>query len=96
MYTFRALPHLSKTRLYFLSSAQIGKESTLLYVDIEDTGGVPTTGDQVLQWSSLIEPTFQVAPTPGKVSKEEMLMWERMRCVAWGITHYELHKESGR
>ena len=51
---------------------------------------------QVLQWSSLIEPTFQVAPTPGKVSKEEMLMWERMRCVAWGITHYELHKESGR
>ena len=51
---------------------------------------------QVLQWSSLIEPTFQVAPTPGKVSKEELLMWERMRCVAWGITHYELHKESGR
>ena len=54
------------------------------------------TSIQVLQWSSLIEPTFQVAPTPGKVSKEEMLMWERMRCVAWGITHYELHKESGR
>ena len=46
MYTFRALPHLSKTRLYFLSSAQIGKESTLLYVDIEDTGGAPATGDQ--------------------------------------------------
>ena len=46
LYTFRALPHLSKTRLYFLSSAQIGKESTLLYVDIEDTGGAPATGDQ--------------------------------------------------
>ena len=43
---FRALPLLSKTRLYFLSSAQIGKESTLLYVDIEDTGGAPATGDQ--------------------------------------------------
>jgi hypothetical protein len=31
---------------------------------------------------------------PGKVSKEEMLMWEGMRCVAWGITHFEV--QSGK
>ena len=37
-----------------------------------------------------------MAPSPGKVSKEEMLLWERMRCVAWGITQYELHAESGK
>ena len=34
--------------------------------------------------------------SPGKISKEEQLMWERKRCVSWGITEFESHLDSGK
>jgi hypothetical protein len=67
-FAFRTFSDVLRTRLYFLSSQSAGKESTLLYVDVDDSSpGTPS--DAPLPWNALIESTFQVCPS-SKVSKE--------------------------
>ena len=97
-FTFRSLsPDGSVTRLYFLATTQMGKETTLLYVDIRDDGAVTgSVAEKHLLWNPLIEPSFQsMSSSVGRVSKEEELQLERKRCVSWGITSYEIDAKSG-
>ena len=97
-FTFRSLsPDGSVTRLYFLATTQLGRETTLLYVDIRDDGAIANSvGEKHLMWNSLIEPSFQsMSASVGRVSKEEELQLERKRCVSWGITSYEIDCKSG-
>ena len=89
-FVFRRLGGVLRTRVYFLSSAS-SRESTLLYVDVDDSS--PSTAcDSQLTWNSLIESM----PSAGKMTKEEQLMSERKRCVAMGITDFECHPPSGK
>ncbi|TRY69188.1 hypothetical protein TCAL_12071 [Tigriopus californicus] len=83
-----------RTRLYFVASLVPAKESTLLYVDLDD--GRPSAETAPLTWHPLIESTFRLLPMPGQISKEEQLLLERKRSVSWGLTQYEVHVESGR
>ena len=97
-FTFRSLsPDGSVTRLYFLATTQMGRETTLLYVDIRDDGAIAgSVGEKHLIWNPLIEPSFQsMSSSAGRVSKEEELQLERKRCVSWGITSYEIDTKSG-
>ena len=97
-FTFRSLsPDGSVTRLYFLATTQLGRETTLLYVDLRDEGAIANSvGEKHLIWNSLIEPSFQsMSASVGRVSKEEELQLERKRCVSWGITSYEIDCRSG-
>ena len=97
-FTFRSLtPDGSATRLYFLATTQMGRETTLLYVDLRDDGAiVGAVGEKHLMWNSLIEPSFQsMSGSVGRVSKEEELQLERKRCVSWGITNYEIDVKTG-
>lgn len=97
-FTFRSLsPDGSVTRLYFLATTQMGRETTLLYVDIRDDGAITgSAGEKHLIWNPLIEPSFQsMSASVGRVSKEEELQLERKRCVSWGITSYEIDSKSG-
>ena len=97
-FTFRSLsPDGSVTRLYFLATTQMGRETTLLYVDIRDEGAIANSvGEKHLMWNSLIEPSFQsMSASVGRVSKEEELQLERKRCVSWGITSYEIDCKTG-
>lgn len=90
-FVFRKLEE-GKTRLYFLCLPQQGRETTIIYSDIPDE----QSQRQYFPWNCLIESTFQVVPAVGKISKEEQLMWERKRCVTWGITSFELHQKTGK
>ena len=97
-FTFRSLtPDGSATRLYFLATTQMGRETTLLYVDLRDDGAVVVSGgEKHLMWNHLIEPSFQsMSASVGRVSKEEELQLERKRCVSWGITSYEIDVKTG-
>ena len=62
-FAFRTFSDVLRTRIYFLST-YLGKESTLLYVDIDDTNWFKPS-DAYLPWNSLIESTFQVIPSSG-------------------------------
>eukprot|EP00095_Tigriopus_kingsejongensis_P006537 maker-scaffold842_size89644-snap-gene-0.13 protein:Tk06537 transcript:maker-scaffold842_size89644-snap-gene-0.13-mRNA-1 annotation:"dipeptidyl peptidase 9" len=93
-FAFRACRASGRVRLYFLSSLVPGKESTLLYVDLDEAQG-PKDGPLV--WQALIQSSFRLLPPPAQaLSKEEQLMSERKRSVAWGLSHYELHAASGQ
>ena len=63
---------------------QVGRENTLLYVDIpEDTAEASGQVRSQLTWNSLIESTFQPSGLfAAKVSKEEQLLLERKR-LSW-------------
>lgn len=99
-FTFRRWPAADggrghgRTRLYFLASLVPAKESTLLYVDLDDAR--PSGETCPLTWHPLIESTFRLLPMPGQISKEEQLLLERKRSVSWGLTQYEVHVASGR
>ncbi len=60
-FAFRSLGDVLRTRLYFLSSLG-AKESTLLYVDMDDSAPF-VASDSQLPWNSLIEQSFQVIDT---------------------------------
>ena len=98
-FTFRSItPDGSTTRLYFLATTQMGRETTLLYVDVRDDGAIAGSGggEKHLMWNPLIEPSFQsMSASVGRVSKEEELQLERKRCVSWGITSYEIDIRTG-
>ncbi|XP_076342792.1 dipeptidyl peptidase 9-like [Tachypleus tridentatus] len=82
------------TRIYCLSTLTSGRETTLLFTDINygDLGD----GKTVFPWQPLLESTFQVVHPLGRFSREEQLQWERKRLVMWGITSYDHHEEASR
>ncbi|XP_022256745.1 dipeptidyl peptidase 9-like [Limulus polyphemus] len=82
------------TRIYCLSTLMSGRETTLLFTDINygDLGD----GKTVFPWQPLLESTFQVVHPLGRFSREEQLQWERKRLVMWGITSYDYHEEASR
>lgn len=50
-----------------------------------------------LQLHQLLESNFPPITSASKLSREELLMWERKRqSPSWGITSYELHPSSGK
>nr|CAD7449927.1 unnamed protein product [Timema bartmani] len=89
--TFRTLPD-GRTRIYFLSTPANGWETTLLCADVPP---VASHGHR-LAWTPVIEANFQSLSGAGRFSREEQLLWERKRLATWGITSYELHRESGK
>nr|CAD7590220.1 unnamed protein product [Timema genevievae] len=88
---FRTLPD-GRTRIYFLSTPANGWETTLLCADVPP---VASHGHR-LAWTPVIEANFQSLSSAGRFSREEQLLWERKRLATWGITSYELHRESGK
>lgn len=93
--SFRQIPD-DRTRIYFLSTPQNSRESTLLYTDVGNTTTCNNSGNCKLQWQPVIEANFPSLPTGNKYSREEQLLWERKRLATWGITSYELHSDSGK
>ncbi len=98
-FAFRGLGDVLRTRLYFLSSFA-SKESTLLYVDVDDSS--PTAAsDSPLPWCPLLETAFQTGGSGGGLgakqpTKEEQLLFERRRSFFCGISEYELNESSGK
>jgi len=103
MFAFRTMPKdPNHTRLYFLAALQMGRETSLFYIDVKgeevsSSGGAAGAACAAagampsLMWNPLIETSFQL----GRVSREEELQLERKRCAAFGITSYELDTNSG-
>lgn len=93
--TFRSLPN-GRTRIYFLPNHMNGSEVPLLYTDVSASDNLSSGSCRRLTLHHLLEPSFP-ATTQNKLSREELLMWERKRqSPSWGITSYELHPNTGK
>lgn len=51
---------------------------------------------QQLRWNQVLEPTITGLNSNNTASREVQLLLERKRLSTWGITSFELHKESGK
>ncbi len=59
-FVFRSMGEVMRTRIYFLSSSSAAKESTLLYVDVDDSSPSAAASEAQLTWNPLLETSFQV------------------------------------
>ncbi|KAJ1525894.1 hypothetical protein ONE63_009085 [Megalurothrips usitatus] len=93
--TFRSLPN-GRTRIYFLPNNMNGSEVPLFYADVSASDGI-SGSCRHLKLNPLLETSFSPITSASKLSREELLMWERKRqSPSWGITSYELHTNTGK
>ncbi|KAA0183391.1 hypothetical protein HAZT_HAZT002255 [Hyalella azteca] len=77
-------------RIYFLLCPGQGREATLFYADLS----LSVIGSSSpLSVQEVLDTTNQFIWR--RTSREEQLLSERRRCSMWGITHYQLHPETG-
>lgn len=93
---FRTLSD-GRTRIYFLSTPPNGWETTLLYTDIPAiNNNEKSTTQERLQWNLVLDPTTPNLSNKNSYSREIQLLLERKRLPTWGISSYELNKNSGK